>query len=338
MSDRPYYRWYILALSALTFAFVVAVPTMCMPVLFEEIGGDLGLDIVQIGMTWGMVSLAGVFVVLAGGLLGDRFGAKRVLVVACLLAGIAGALRGLAGSFATLSITFFLFGLVTATIPPVVHKTCGVWFSGRHLGLANGIVSMGMAVGFTVGAAISATLLSPALGGWRNVLFLYAGISVLIGILWIPARSGPDTTESPGSGQATVPFRDALSKVVRNRSVWLLSFVLVGQVGAVQGMLGYLPLYLRDVGWTPASADGALATFHAVSVAGTIPLAILSGRLSSRNVVLFAAVFLTALGTGLLTLASGALVWAAVVMAGVVRDGFMAVMMTRITEIPGVGV
>ena len=338
MSDRPYYRWYILALSALTFAFVVAVPTMCMPVLFEEIGRDLGLDIVQIGMTWGMGSLAGVFVVLAGGLLGDRFGATRVLVVACLLAGIAGALRGVAGSFAALSITFFLFGLVTATIPPVVHKTCGVWFSGRHLGLANGIVSMGMAVGFTVGAAISATLLSPALGGWRNVLYLYAGISVLIGILWIPARSGPDATESPGGGQAAVPFGHALSKVVRNRSVWLLSFVHVGHVGAVQGMLGYLPLYLRDVGWTPASADGALATFHAVSIAGTIPLAILSGRLSSRNVVLFAAVFLTALGTGLLTLASGALVWVAVVMAGVVRDGFMAVMMTRITEIPGVGV
>jgi cyanate permease len=261
-----------------------------------------------------------------------------VLVVACLLAGIAGALRGLAGSFATLSVTFFLFGLVTATIPPVVHKTCGVWFSGRHLGLANGVVSMGMAIGFTVGAAISATWLSPTLGGWRNVLFLYAGISVFVSILWMLTRSEPGFSKSLDSGPATVPFRDALSRVIRNRRVWLLSFVLVGQVGCVQGLLGYLPLYLRDVGWAPASADGALATFHAVSIVGTIPLALLAAKLSSRNVVLFAAVFLTALGTGLLTLATGALVWVAVVMAGVVRDGFMAVMMTRITEIPGVGV
>ena len=283
MNGNSRYRWYILALLALTFTCVVAMPTMAMPVLFEEIGNDLGLDIVQIGVTWGMVSLAGVFVVLAGGLLGDRFGAKRVLVVACLLAAGAGALRGVAGSFATLSIAFFAFGLVTATIPPVVHKACGVWFPGKRLGLANGVVSMGMAVGFTVGAAVSATLLSPALGGWRNVLFLYAGISVLISVLWMFARSAPAALMSqPAASRLPPPFREAMAEAFRNRRVWLLTLVLVGQVGCVQGMLGYLPLYLRDIGWTAAGADGALATFHAVSIVGTIPLALLAGRLPSR--------------------------------------------------------
>ncbi len=197
---------------------------------------------------------------------------------------------------------------------------------------------MGMAVGFTVGAMISATILSPALGGWRNVLFLYGGISVVIGILWMLTRSQPEQAESSESKAATVPFRQALSRVARNRYVWLLGFILVGQTGCVQGTLGYLPLYLRDIGWTPASADGALATFHATSIVGVIPLALLSGRLRSRKTVLFGATLMTVVGVGLLSVNEGSLVWLAVVIAGVVRDGFMAVLMTTIIETEGIGV
>ena len=331
------YRWLILALSALTFTFVVAMPTMCMPVLFEEIGRDLDLTLVQIGTVWGMVPLAGLFVVLAGGMLGDRFGVKRVLVISCLLAATAGALRGLSGSFATLAATLFLFGLVTAAIPPVVHKACGIWFAGRHLGLANGVVSMGMAIGFTVGAMISATVLSPALGGWRNVLFLYGGASAAIGLLWLLTRNRPDQTGPSETRESTVPFRQALSHVVRSRGVWILAFILLGQMGCIQGMLGYLPLYLRDIGWTPATADGALAVFNATSVLGVIPLALLSDRLRSRKTVLFVAAVMTALGVGLLSVAAGPVVWLAVIIAGLVRDGFMAVLMTTIIETEGIG-
>ena len=40
------YRWYILTLLALTSMFVVAMPFMSMPVLFDEISGDLGLNLV----------------------------------------------------------------------------------------------------------------------------------------------------------------------------------------------------------------------------------------------------------------------------------------------------
>ena len=340
VDDRPRgsnYRWYILVLAALTFTFVVAIPTMCMPVLFEEISEDLDLSLVEIGTVWGMVSLSGVFVVLIGGLLGDRFGAKRVLSVACFLAGLAGALRGLSGDFITLAATLFLFGLLVAVIPPIVHKTCGVWFSGRRLGLANGVVSMGMAVGFMLGAMISATVLSPLLGGWRNVLFLYGAMAIVIGVLWLLTRSQPGQDESPIGGSSTVELRHALSHVLRIRGVWIFGFLLMGQLGCVQGMLGYLPLYLREIEWPAASADGTLAVFHATSMMAVVPMALLSDRLRSRKPVLFVAALMTALGVGLLSVADDAMVWVSVIIAGIVRDGFMAVLMTTLMEIDGVG-
>ncbi len=335
--SSSYYRWYILALSAITFTFAVAMPMMSMPVLFREIAGDLDLGLVQIGMAWGMVPFAGIFVVLAGGLLSDRFGIKRVLYVACFLGGIAGALRGFTGSFSTLAGTLFLFGLISAMIPPVVHKACGVWFSDRHLGLANGIVSTGMAVGFTLGSLISATLLSPLLGGWRNVLFLYGSISILVSILWFFSRDERELAGGSGNPAASIPFGQALSRVVRIKEVWILGFILLGQLGCVQGVLGYLPLHLRAAGWSGKRADGALALFHASSTLGVAPMALLSDRLHSRISILFAATVMTVVGVALISASNGFLVWVAVITAGVVRDGFMAVLMTTIIETDRIG-
>ena len=93
------YKWNVLAIAALTHTFAVAMPRICIPVLFQEISGDLGLSLVERGWIWGIVALGGILTVLPGGLLGDRFGVKRVLVVACFLGGIAGALRGTSDDF-----------------------------------------------------------------------------------------------------------------------------------------------------------------------------------------------------------------------------------------------
>ena len=335
--SRTNYRWYILTLVAMTATMAVAMPLMSIPVLFKEISEDLNLSLVQLGTVWGIANAAGVFVLLIGGLLADRFGVRLVLTVACFLGGLAGALRGLADGFISLTVTMFLFGLATAIIPIILHKTCAVWFSGRHLGLANGAVAIGMAVGFTLGALISATILSPLLGNWRNVMFLYGAISVVISILWCLSRNEPGKTVSSPDFVTTLPFRQALYKVVRIRNVWVLGFILLGQLSCVQGMLGYLPLYLRQVGWTPVSADGAVAAFNGISMVAVIPIVLLSYRLGSKRIVLFAGTLLTAIGVGLLSLVSGPLVYAAVLLAGIVRDGYMAVYMTTIIESEEIG-
>jgi MFS family permease len=331
------YRWYVLILAALTHTFAVAMPVMCMPVLFDEISKDLGLTLVQVGAIWGMGSLSGMFTGLIGGALGDRFGIRRTLSTACLLAGLTGALRGLSGNFVTLAATVFLYGLLPPAIPPNIHKTCGIWFSGQRLGLANGVVSAGMALGFMIGSMISATILSPWLGGWRNVLFFYGVISVVISIPWRLVQTAPRDSESSTRDGSTSSLRQGLSHVGGLHNVWFLGFVMLGIGGCIQGMLGYLPLYLREVGWTGVSADGALAAFHGISLMSTIPMAFLSDRLGSRKMMLFAATLMTVVGVGFLSIAESTMVWVSVAMAGIVRDGFMAIFMTLIIETKGVG-
>ena len=131
------YKWLVLTLAALTFTFVLAIPQMSLPVLFEEISADLGLSLVQVGWIWGVGSVMGILVGIIGGPVGDRFGPRRTLAVACLFIGIAGAARGLSNGFAMLAFTVLITGFAQWSIPMYVHKTCGVWFPKEQLGWRN---------------------------------------------------------------------------------------------------------------------------------------------------------------------------------------------------------
>jgi NNP family nitrate/nitrite transporter-like MFS transporter len=336
-SSESIYRWYVLTLAALTFTISVAIPSMAMPVLFGEISKELNLNLVQVGWIWGIVALTGVLTGLVGGTLGDKFGTKRILVVGCVVGGVTGALRGMSPDYTTLVMTSFLFGLIPAGIPMNVHKVCGIWFAGPKLGLANGVVASGMAFGFMLGSAVSASILSPWLGGWRPVLYLYGGLSIIMGILWAFTRAAPAEQAGYKRVEESVPLKEGLPYVCSVKNVWLVSMAMLGMSGCIQGALGYIPLYLRQVGWTEASADGALAMFHGISLVAAIPLALLSDRLGTRRKVLMVTTLMIMIGIGLLSVFTGPLVWVGVVMSGMARDGFMAIMMTMIIEIKAIG-
>jgi MFS family permease len=329
------YKWLVLAISAFTFTFVVAIPQMSMPVLFDEISTELGLSLVQVGWIWGLGSMLGILVGLIGGPVGDRFGPRRTLAVACILMGIAGAARGLSNGFTMLVVTTLITGFALWSVPMNIHKTCGVWFPKKQLGMANGVAALGMALGFLLGALLAATVFSPILGGWRNVLFMYGAVAILFGLFWWFSQ---EKAEVDGrQGHQTITIREAIGHVIRIRNVWILCIATAGVSGCVNGMLGFLPLYLRGLGWEPTLADSTLASFHAASMLFTVPIALLSDRVGSRRGVLMAAALLIGIGTGFLGFTRGALISAAVLLAGISRDGFMAITMTAITEEKGIG-
>ncbi|MGB5750499.1 MAG: MFS transporter [Desulfobacterales bacterium] len=329
------YKWLVLTISTFTFTFVVAIPQMSLPVLFDEISADLGLSLVQVGWIWGAGSMLGILVGLIGGPVGDRFGPRRTLAVACLLMGIAGAARGLSNGFTMLALTTLITGFAQWSIPMNVHKACGIWFPKEQLGMANGVVSVGMAMGFLLGALLAATVFSPIFGGWRNVLFGYGAVAILFGMFWWFSQENAKADDRQSNQM--IAFRQTIGHVMRLRNVWILCIATAGVSGCVNGMLGFLPLYLRGLGWEPAIADSTLASFHAVSMLCAIPIALLSDRVGSRRGFLMAAALLIGIGTGLLGFSSGVLISAAVLLAGFSRDGFMAITMTAIIEEKGIG-
>jgi len=330
------YRWLIITLSGFTAVFTITMPSICMPVLFQEISNDLDLSLVELGTVWGMGGLAGIFTTFAGGLIGDRYGTKRTLTVVCILAGIAGATRGFSVGFITLAVTMFFFGFFTMTMSLNLHKTAGVWFSGRQVVIANGIVSTGFGFGFMSGAMISDTFLSPLLGGWKNVLFLYGCISVAIGIIWSFTKQEPTQGEL-SQHKSSTPFHRAVKRVICNRAVWLLALTQLCYTGCTIGFIGYLPLYLRGIGWTGLHADGALTALTGAGMLAAIPLSLLVGRLNSKKTVIIPIMLITFMSITLMSIVNGQLIWPLVIIIGLFRDGYYAILATMVIEIDGIG-
>lgn len=332
------YRWVILALTTVTAIIVVAMPGMAMSVLSTEIAAELHLSLVQVGVIWGIAALPGIVSGVLGGALGDQLGPKWVLAFGCLVLGLVGAARVWATNYPSLLLLALLIGAVTPFVTMNLLKQCGQWFPLRQLGLANGIISMGMAFGFLSGSFFSATVFSPWLGGWRQVFLFYGITGALFAIPWAFVRTPFLPGVAAGRASALTAMRQGLAYVVRRRDIWLLGLVIFGIGGCVQGVLGYLPLYLRDLGWTSVSADGALSTFHLVSMLAVLPIALSSDRLGSRKRLLLGSGLLLALGVGLLALLRGGAIWVAVIMAGLMRDAFMSLFITLIFETEGIGV
>ena len=335
-NNQSNYRWFILGLTVATSAFVATISISCMPPLFKEISEDLGLSLVQIGTVWGITNLAGIFLSLLGGILSDRFGVKVLLSTVCLLAGILGAARGLSNSFLILSFTVFLHGTVRLIIPISLTKIIGLWFKGQNLGMAMGIFSMGMGLGFMLGQMFSATLLSPLLGCWREVLYFYGVVSIAVGTLWYFFGREPHHDDSTSGDSDSVPLRQALSRLIHIKALWLLGFTLMLRLGSIMGMTGYLPLYLREQGWAPASADGALALFYGLSMLCVVPLTSLSDRLGARKAFLVIAQIVTPICFGLLPFVDGISIWVLMILSGAFMDCFMAIMVTMVLETEGV--
>lgn len=332
------YKWFILAIALVTGTFVSAIPFSCMPVLFKEISEDLSLSLVEIGTIWGAGNLAGIFISILAGLLSDRFGVKKILSIFCILVGITGALRGFSDSFFILVLTMFLNGIVRLVIPITVTKTIGLWFRGKNLGMAMGVGALGMGLGLMLGPMLSATVMSPALGGWRNVMFLYGGLSAAVGILWIMFGREPNRTGLAATTPGTVPLRQTLSRLIRLKALWALGLTLLFRVGCLMGMTGYLPLYLRDQrGWEIVAADNTLATFYAISTVCVVPLCLLSDRIGSRKIILYIAVIVTIGCVGLIPVVEGATIWVLMLLAGIFLDGFMSLTTTMLLETEGVG-
>lgn len=329
------YKWLILVIATFTFTFVLAIPQMSLPVLFDEISSELGLSLVQVGWIWGAGSVLGILVGIIGGPIGDRFGPRKTLAAACLLCGVFGAARSFSNGFTMLALTTVITGFGTWSIPMNVHKTCGIWFSQERLGVANSVVSVGMALGFLLGALLAATLLSPLLGGWRNVLIVYGAVAIIFSLIWWFSQEKADDDGQQNNQKIT--FFKAIRHVMRNRNVWILCLATAGVSGCVNGMLGFLPLYLRGLDWEPATADSTLASFHAISMVFAIPIALLSDRIRSRRGVLTTSAILIGIGTGLVGFTVGIWISLAVLLAGISRDGFMALSMTAIIEEKDIG-
>jgi MFS family permease len=308
--------WAGIALASLTMAITVGLPTTCMPVLFKEIAGDLNLNVVELGEVWGAVSLGSIFVLPFGGYICDRLGAKRTLIGIGLLSGITGALRGVSTGLISLLVTTILWGLISAAIMPAISMAGSQSAGKLKQASTQGWISVGGGLGFMSGSLISATWISPWLGGWRNVLFAYGLLAILITLLWFFRSDTPGFSKS-AIGPSSLPFKQIFVSSFRNKNLLFIGIALLMYQGCVMGMQGYLPFSLQENGWSTAAASGTVAAYNAMGTIGVVPLTMLSDRIGSRKICLLVSFLVAIVGIGVLAIVHDWRLWIPIILVGV---------------------
>jgi len=194
-------RWMVLALVFLTrtsmgfqFQSVASVAPLML--------ADLGLSYAQLGTLIGLYMLPGAVFALPGGVIGQRFGNRRVVVAGLALMIAGAALTAGAGGFATAVAGRLLSGIGAVVMNILLAKIVSDWFAGRELSTAMAIMLTAWPVGLGLAAA---TLGGLAAGtSWRAAVLTTAAAAGLGLILMLFC---PD---APGAGGG--PARAALDR------------------------------------------------------------------------------------------------------------------------------
>src|SRR5919205_4354042 len=237
------------------------------PFLAGAMGGDFGLDAAAVGLVLGARTFSQQGMFLFGGLLADRWGARRAILTGCLVR-----IAGYATLAAASDFTLFLLGAVLtgaggALFSPALESQLSHADRAEHTdpaehndrrgpGKPRRSVFVWLAITGEMGA-LAGPLLGAALLGWGFDAALAAGIAVFVAVtvvLWFrlpgatpgvaspgtpsPGVASPGRREPAGAGEAASPgqSRGALG-CLRNRR--FLAFCLL----ASTNMVAYNQLY-----------------------------------------------------------------------------------------------
>ncbi len=340
MVRHSLYKWYVLTLAGLANCVVIGMAWTCMPVLFQEIAQDLNLSLVQLGTIWGMIPLAAIFCSIPGGVAGDRFGIRWVIGIGFILCAIVGAIRGASTGFVTLVVFMLLFGVSFSVAFVNIPKALAIFFPEKQLGLANGILLACYGVGGALALMISRTILSPALGGWRNVMFLYGGVSLVIGILWLLTvkERAPVRVPTHASSQVMrVSVRDSFLAVIRLRDVWLCALTFLGFMGGYMGYIGQLPMYLVGRGMSETAASALCSGILWASIPGGILMPLISDLVGLRKVFVIPSLLICGFCVFLFSILLGAPLWMAATICGFLGGAVSPLVIASVLTVEGVG-
>jgi cyanate permease len=318
--------------------FCFGLSNGAMPPLVDSITRDLGLSHTQIGSVLGAWPLIYIAAALPCGALLDRIGLRRGLLLACLIMGASGLLRGLAWDHISLFIAVAVLGLGGPMISVGAPKLISLWFAGKERGLAMGIYMTGPALGGIIALWITNSMLMPLLNSeWHSVVLVYGLFVLTAGGAWFLMSSHPASrdVERRMAAAPRPPQLQIFASLIRLRPVRLVLVMSIGIFFFNHGLNNWMPTLLRYHGFDAAAADLWAALPTAVGVAGSL----LIPRLATpaRRFAILGALLACSIGA---TLALQATDWflltPGLVLQGLARGSLMTIAILVLMETRGV--
>lgn len=257
MSWKPRYN----IVAVLFVAWGVAVLDRgAMPVALPYISREFGLTPFQSSLILSTFFFGYAIAHIPGGILADRFGARRVATAALLWWSAFTAITGVAANLVQMLLIRLLFGLGEGAAPGAFFKTIAVWFPRKERATATAVMftanSLGAALSPIIVVAIMATW------GWRAVFYALLVPGILAALLFWkvvrdrPAEADHGPVDAAGDAQPVGSPADATHAPPHATFAWkdvarpdIIKYFLAITIFdiAYWGFQNWLPTYLVQV-------------------------------------------------------------------------------------------
>ncbi len=224
IDDRPLspLQWLVFVLCGLA-AFLDGADSQSIGVAAPLIASEFGMPMGAFTPAFSAGLFGATVGALTFGPLGDRFGRKRMLVVAVLLLSLFTLLTPAARTFPELLAIRFLSGLGLGGATPCFITLCAEYAPRRRRAMLASVLWAAYPLGASLGGVVNATVI-PALG-WPAVFYIGGGLPLLVAalmIFWLPESLGYLVARDPASPRARIIVQK-LDKTLAGQDMRLLT-------------------------------------------------------------------------------------------------------------------
>jgi MFS family permease len=145
----------------------------------EQLARELHFSDTQIGTLNAIYSLPNIFLVVVGGVLVDRFSARRVTLATTALCLVGAIITALGTRFPVMAAGRLLFGIGSETLSVAILVALAQWFSGRYLALLMAVNISLSRLGSYLADRSPSFASDLYAQGWQPPLWLAAGFAVV---------------------------------------------------------------------------------------------------------------------------------------------------------------
>lgn len=272
-------RWIILAV-LFTVRTVMGIQFQSVASVSPFLMRDLDIDYTRLGILIGLYNLPGVVLAFPGGLLGKRFGDKRVVMCGLVLMAVGGLTMGLNDSYA-FSVTGRLlsgFGGILLTV--LLTKMIADWFAGKEIITAMAILVSSWPFGISLGLISLGKIAT--ISSWQLVMFLTAG-ACLIALALVAALYRTPSSLNVKTENSSVRIKlswQELWLVILAGLIWTLF-----NVGFI-ALPSFAPDLLTSIGYTVTVAGSMVSMVTWIIVFSVQFGGYISEKLSRPNAIL----------------------------------------------------
>jgi len=281
------YRWLVLAFVSLGMFANYYVFDAMNPVgpLLES---QLGFSQAQIGLLDSAYNVAALLVLLLGGVLIDRAGTKRAVLLFGAVAAAGGLLIALSPRFPGMMAGRFLLGLGSEPLIVAVTTVLARWFKGKELSFA---MAMNLTIARlgSVAADNSRSWAAGLFNSWQPPLLLAAsigGLCIVSGVIYALLERNAERRWSLGSGGGADKL--VLSDLVKfGRGYWWVVGLCVTFYSAVFPFRRFANIFFTDArGVSPETAGFLNGLLPLTAMVATPLFGLLADRIGKRAVLM----------------------------------------------------